>query len=111
VVEEIPPTLRNGNSGWAYVRQRINNLMNTGLSTGLLNLPEQTCIPSVDLLRDVTARALVIGCIGDELHPSSIAARLAQVLPDSTLHIYNRPSVLWHKRLDLRDRVSTFLNQ
>ncbi|GIH11427.1 alpha/beta hydrolase [Rhizocola hellebori] len=111
VVEEIPPTLRNGNSGWAYVRQRINNLMNTGLSTGLLNLPEQTCIPSVDLLRDVTAKALVIGCIGDELHPSSIATRLAQVLPDATLHIYNRPSVLWHERLDLRDRVSTFLNQ
>ena len=59
------------------MRQRINNLMNTGLSTGLLNLPEQTCIPSVDLLRDVTAKALVIGCIGDELHPSSIATRLA----------------------------------
>ncbi len=111
VVEEIPPTLRNGNSGWAYVRQRINNLMNTGLSAGLLNLPEQTCIPSVDLLRDVTAKALVIGCIGDELHPSWIATRLAQVLPDATLHIYNRPSVLWHERLDLRDRVSTFLNQ
>ena len=61
----------------AYVRQRINNLMNTGLSTGLLNLPEETCIPSVDLLRDVTAKALVIGCIGDELHPSAIATRLA----------------------------------
>ncbi|HCT77650.1 MAG TPA: alpha/beta hydrolase [Micromonosporaceae bacterium] len=111
VVEEIPPTLRNGTSGWAYVRQRINNLMNTGLSTGLLNLPEQVCIPSLDLLRDVTAQVLVIGCVGDELHPSSVATELASVLPNASLHIYNRPSVLWHERLDLRDRVSTFLNQ
>lgn len=111
VVHEIPPTLRNGNSGWAYVRQRINNLMNTGLSAGLLNLPDQVCVPSVDLLRDVTAEALVIGCLGDDQHPSSIATRLAEVLPQATLHIYSRPSVLWHERLDLRERVSTFLNR
>ncbi len=111
VVQEIPPTLRNGTSGWAYVRQRIHNLMNTGLSTSLLDLPDQVCVPSLDLLRDVSAEALVIGCLGDELHPSSVATRLAEVLPQATLHIYNRPSVLWHERLDLRDRVSNFLNR
>lgn len=111
VVDEIPPSLRNGSSGWAYVRQRINNLMNTGLSTGLLTLPEQICVPSVDLLRDVSAEALVIGCLGDDLHPSSVATQLADVLPQARLHIYSRPSVLWHERLDLRERVSTFLNQ
>jgi 3-oxoadipate enol-lactonase len=111
IVEEIPPTLRNGSSGWSYVRQRINNLMNTGLSNGLLSLPGQVCIPSLDLLRDVTAEALVIGCVGDELHPSSVATILASTLPHAKLHIYSRPSVLWHERLDLRERVSTFLNQ
>jgi hypothetical protein len=68
-------------------------------------------VPSIDLLRDVTAEALVIGCLGDELHPSSIATQLADVLPQATLHIYSRPSVLWHERLDLRERVSTFLNR
>lgn len=111
VVEEIPPTLRNGTAGWAYVRQRINNLMNTGLSTGLLTLPDQIPVPDKELLKAVTAKALVIGCLGDELHPSSVATELAGVLPDATLHIYHRPSVLWHERLDLRERVSTFLNQ
>jgi pimeloyl-ACP methyl ester carboxylesterase len=111
VVEEIPPALRHGTGGWAYVRQRISNLMNTGLSSGLLSLPDQVAIPSARLLRDVTAEALVIGCIGDELHPSSVAMELAEVLPHASLHIYNRPSVLWHERLDLRERLSTFLNQ
>ncbi|WP_117208332.1 alpha/beta fold hydrolase [Allorhizocola rhizosphaerae] len=110
VVDEIPPSLRNGSSGWAYVRQRINNLMNTGLSTGLLTLPDQIPVPNKELLKAVTAEALVIGCLGDDLHPSSVAVELAEVLPDATLHIYNRPSVLWHERLDLRERVSTFLN-
>lgn len=111
VVEEIPPSLRNGSAGWAYIRQRINNLMNTGLSTGLLTLPEQVAVPSKDLLKDVSADALVIGCLGDESHPSAVANELAEVLPHAHLHIYNRPSVLWHDRLDLRERVSTFLNQ
>lgn len=111
VVEEIPPSLRNGNAGWAYVRQRINNLMNTGLSSGLLKLPDQVAVPSVDLLRDVTAEALVIGCVGDELHPSRVATELAEVLPNASLHIYSRPSVLWHERLDLRERVSSFFNR
>ncbi len=110
IVDEIPPTLRNGSSGWAYVRQRINNLMNTGLSTGLLTLPDQIPVPNKELLKAVTAEALVIGCLGDDLHPSSVATELAGVLPDATLHIYSRPSVLWHERLDLRERVSTFLN-
>jgi pimeloyl-ACP methyl ester carboxylesterase len=111
VAAEIPPNLRHGNAGWAYVRQRIDNLMNSGLSTGLLTLPDQVALPSIDLLRDVTAEALVIGCVGDELHPSSVATELACALPHATLHIYSRPSVLWHERLDLRERVSTFLNQ
>jgi 3-oxoadipate enol-lactonase len=111
VVDEIPPSLRNGQAGWAYVQQRINNLMNTGLSTGLLSLPEQVCVPSAGLLAEVSAEALVIGCVGDDLHPSSVAVDLARALPNARLHIYNRPSVLWHERLDLRERVSTFLNQ
>lgn len=110
VVEEIPPSARNGASGWAYVRQRLNTLMNAGLSSGLLTLPDQVPVPDVNLLRDVSAKVLVIGCIGDDLHPASVAEELASVLPDATLHIYNRPSVLWHERADLRERVSGFLN-
>ncbi len=110
VVEEIPPSARNGASGWAYVRQRLNTLMNTGLSSGLLTLPDQVPVPDVGLLRDVSAQVLVIGCIGDDLHPSSVAEQLAAVLPDVRLHIYNRPAVLWHERADLRERISTFLN-
>lgn len=111
VVEEIPPSARNGAAGWAYVRQRLNTLMSTGLSSGLLTLPDQIAVPDINLLRDVTAEAMVIGCISDELHPSSIAEQLAEVLPNARLHIYGRPAVLWHERNDLRERISTFLNR
>jgi 3-oxoadipate enol-lactonase len=110
VVEEIPPSARNGAAGWAYVRQRLNTLMSTGLSNGLLTLPDQVPVPDVNLLRDVSAEVLVIGSVGDELHPAAIAEELAAVLPDARLHIYSRPAVLWHERVDVRERISSFLN-
>jgi 3-oxoadipate enol-lactonase len=110
VVEEIPQSARNGAAGWAYVRQRLNTLMNTGLSNGLLTLPDQVAVPNARLLRDVTAQCLVIGCVSDELHPASVAEELAAVLPNAKLHIYGRPAVLWHERADLRERISGFLN-
>ena len=58
----------------------------------------------------MTAPALVIGCRGDELHPAAVAEQLASALPNATLHIYDRPSVLWTQRADLRERISGFLN-
>ncbi|MEH1011958.1 alpha/beta hydrolase [Micromonospora sp. CPCC 206060] len=110
VAVELPPTVRNTPAGWAYLRQRLDQLLRDGLATGLAGLPDQAPVPDLTALRAVTARALVIGCAGDDLHPAEIAGQLADVLPRATLHVYDRPGVLWSERADLRARISGFLN-
>ena len=107
---EIPANLRNTPTGWAYLRQRVEQLMNDGLAPGLASLPDEVPVEDRTVLADVTADALVIGCRGDELHPASVAEEIAEVLPKSSLHIYDRPGVLWTQRVDLRDRIAGFLN-
>jgi 3-oxoadipate enol-lactonase len=110
LAQEIPANLRNTPTGWAYLRQRVEQLMNDGLAPGLASLPDEIPVEDRTALEDVTADALVIGCRGDELHPASVAEELADVLPKSSIHIYDRPGVLWTQRGDLRDRIAGFLN-
>lgn len=110
VMAELPPSVRNTPAGWAYLRQRVDQLLRDGLASGLAALPEQVAVRDLTALGAVTARALVIGCAGDELHPIAVAERLAAALPDATLHVYDRPGVLWTHRGDLRERISGFLN-
>ncbi|WP_326562350.1 alpha/beta fold hydrolase [Micromonospora sp. NBC_01796] len=107
---ELPAAVRNTPAGWAYLRQRIDQLMRDGLADGLASLPDQVPVRDASALAAVTARALVIGCAGDELHPVAVAEQLAAALPNATLHVYDRPGVLWTHRADLRGRVSEFLN-
>ncbi|MFK3984974.1 alpha/beta fold hydrolase [Micromonospora sp. NPDC050397] len=110
VAAELPSAVRNTPAGWAYLRQRIDQLMRDGLAAGLASLPDQVPVRDRSALGTVTARCLVIGCVGDELHPLAVAEQLAAALPDATLHVYDRPGVLWTHRADLRERVSGFLN-
>jgi 3-oxoadipate enol-lactonase len=110
LASEIPPNLRNTPTGWAYLRQRVEQLTNDGLAPGLASLQDEVPVEDRKLLADVTADALVIGCRGDDLHPASVAEEIAEVLPKSSLHIYDRPGVLWTQRGDLRDRIAGFLN-
>lgn len=110
VAAELPPAVRNTPAGWAYLRQRIDQLMRDGLAAGLASLPDQVPVRDRTALSAVTARSLVIGCAGDDLHPLAVAEQLAAALPDATLHVYDRPGVLWTHRADLRGRVSEFLN-
>ncbi|MEU3453974.1 alpha/beta hydrolase [Micromonospora sp. NPDC006766] len=107
---ELPPDVRNTPAGWAYLRQRLDQLLRDGLAPGLASLPEQAPLRDAAVLASVTAPALVIGCAGDDLHPVAVAEQLAAVLPHATLHVYDRPGVLWTDRADLRERISTFLN-
>ncbi|MFI6824390.1 alpha/beta fold hydrolase [Micromonospora sp. NPDC050187] len=107
---ELPPAVRNTPAGWAYLRQRLDHLLRDGLATELAALLEQAPLRDAAALRAVTAPALVIGCTGDDRHPVEVAEALAEALPAATLHVYDRPGVLWTDRADLRDRISTFLN-
>ncbi|MEU4792683.1 alpha/beta hydrolase [Micromonospora tulbaghiae] len=107
---ELPPSVRNTPAGWAYLRQRLDQLLRDGLAPGLADLPAQAPLDDAGSLAAVTAPALVIAAAEDDLHPVGVAERLAAALPNATLHVYDRPGVLWTERADLRERVSEFLN-
>lgn len=111
VAAEVPPALRNTPSGWAYLRQRVDQLTRDGLGAGLASLPGQVAVRRRADLAAVRAPALVIGCAGDDLHPVAVAEQLAATLPAATLHVYDRPGLFWSHRADLRERISRFLNQ
>jgi 3-oxoadipate enol-lactonase len=110
IAHEVPSAVRTTPAGWTYLRQRIDQLVHHGLAPGLAGLPDEAPVPDVDALGAVTAPALVIGCRGDELHPVDVARSLAALLPRASLHVYDRPSVLWTERADLRQRIAGFLN-
>ena len=88
----------------------IEQLQQDGLAPELDTLWREPALPSLEPLRAVTAAVLVIGCVGDEVHPGSVAERLAGVFPQATLQVYDRPAVLWTNRKELRERISGFLN-
>lgn len=110
ISQEAPPPVRNTPAVWAYLRQRLDQLMRDGLAAGLAGLPGQVPVSDAAALRTVTASALVIACRGDDLHPVAVAEQLAEVLPTATLYVYDRPGVIWTERADLRERISSFLN-
>ncbi|MEN3613233.1 alpha/beta fold hydrolase [Plantactinospora sp. ZYX-F-223] len=110
VAYEVPPAIRNTPAGWAYLRQRVDQLTRDGLASGLASLAGQVAVRQRSALAAVTARTLVIGCAGDDLHPVAVAEQLAEALPGATLHVYDKPGLLWTHRADLRERISGFLN-
>jgi pimeloyl-ACP methyl ester carboxylesterase len=107
---EAPPQMRNTPAVWSYLRQRVEQLMRDGLAEGVAELPGQVALTDRAALGEVTASALVLACRGDELHPVEVAEQLAAALPVATLHVYNRPGVMWTERTDLRERIAGFLN-
>jgi 3-oxoadipate enol-lactonase len=111
VAAEVPPSARNTTSGWAHVRQRVDQLMRDGLAPALAGLADEVAVADPAVLGRVTARSLVIGCGGDDVHPVRVAERLAAALPDADLHVYDRPGVVWTARADLRERIGAFLNE
>ena len=107
---EMPSAVRNTPAGWSYLRQRLDQLMRDGLGAGLASLPEHAPLADRAGLAAVDVPALVIANAGDELHPVEVAEELAAALPQATLHVYDKPGVLWTDRADLRERLTTFLN-
>jgi 3-oxoadipate enol-lactonase len=110
VEPELPPSVRNTPTGWSYLRQRVEQLLEDGLAPELDTLWRAPAVPDEAMLGKFRGQALVIGCVGDEVHPVAVAERLAGLLPDAQLHVYDRPAVLWTNRRELRTRISTFLN-
>lgn len=108
---EAPVSMRNTPPAWAYYRQRLQQLLRDGLSPSLSVLHDQVPVPDPSVLAEVRAPALVIACKGDDLHPVPVAEKLAESLPAATLHVYDKPGVLWTHRADVRERIASFLNE
>ena len=107
---ELPPSVRNTPAGWGYLRQRVEQLQRDGLAPQLETLWRAPAVADDTALRAVHVPVLVIGCVGDEVHPVAVAERLAGLMPQAALHVYDRPAVLWTNRAELRERISAFLN-
>jgi len=110
VEPELPPSVRNTPTGWSYLRQRVEQLLTDAPAPELDTLWRAPAVPDESALAAFSGRALVIGCVGDEVHPAKVAERLAGLLPGADLHVYDRPAVLWTNRRELRERISAFLN-
>jgi pimeloyl-ACP methyl ester carboxylesterase len=108
--EELPADVRGTPAGRAYVRQRAAHLRAHPLAPQIGTLWQEPAVSDVTALTAFTGRALVLGCLGDEVHPVAWAERVAGLLPKAELFVYDDPAVIWHNRRDLRERVSAFLN-
>jgi 3-oxoadipate enol-lactonase len=111
VRSELPPAVRDTPSGCAYLQQRVDQLTRDGLGSALATLADQIAVDDRAALGATAARALVIGCRGDDLHPAEVAADLTAALPRADLHVYDEPGALWTRRADVRERISSFLNE
>jgi 3-oxoadipate enol-lactonase len=107
---ELPASVRNTPTGWSYLRQRVEQLQTDGLAAELTSLWHEPAVPDESKLAAFRGRALVLGCLGDDVHPAAWAERLAELLPGAELVVYDRPAVLWTNRSELRERISSFLN-
>jgi pimeloyl-ACP methyl ester carboxylesterase len=111
---EVPAPIRATPTGWAYLRQRVEQIVHFGLAAELASLADEAPLPSssaVGALSAVTAEALVIGCHGDEVHPADVASEIATALPNAALRLYDKPHVMWNERADVRTRIAEFLNR
>jgi pimeloyl-ACP methyl ester carboxylesterase len=107
---ELPKAVRNTPTGWGYLRQRVEQLLDHGLAEQLDTLWREPAVAEPQTLTAFRGQVLVIGCLGDDLHPAAVAEGLAELLPGARSYIYDRPSVLWSNRRELRQRISEFLN-
>ena len=110
VEQEIPPSVRDTPAGWSFLRQRVEQLQRDGLAPEITSVWSAPALPDEAALKAFTGRALVLGCLGDEVHPAAWAERIAGLLPGADLEVYDRPAVLWNNRTALRERISEFLN-
>ncbi|MEV0896812.1 alpha/beta hydrolase [Actinoplanes sp. NPDC049802] len=110
VESDLPSSVRNTPAGWSFLRQRVEQLQRDGLAPEIETVWSSPPLADASALRRFRGRALVIGCLGDDVHPVAWAERIAGLLPGAELEVFDRPAVLWNARTELRERIAGFLN-
>jgi pimeloyl-ACP methyl ester carboxylesterase len=103
VAAEVPAGVDVGE----HVSSRVAALLRLGDALRLL--PEQVPAPDASLLAKVAAPVLVVGAVGDPLHPEQIARDVAAALPNGRLEIIDSPAPLLTHRREVRSLLVDFL--
>ena len=91
----------------AYVAERRQAL--TRLTAAAEQLPGQVAVPDAAALAAVKAPVLVIGAVGDPLHPEDVAKATAAAFPEGELWLIDSPSPMISHRAAVRHRLAAFL--
>jgi 3-oxoadipate enol-lactonase len=100
---ELQPALRELD---LLLWQDINPL---GVARAIREVARDVAVPDLEVLSGVRTPAIVIGRDGDPLHPSSVARRLAEVLPNAEAIVLDSENDLFASIPMLVERVSRFL--
>jgi pimeloyl-ACP methyl ester carboxylesterase len=111
LLAEMPPDIAAGKEAEAFARRQAAAMVDGPAARAVQHLPFTTPLQDASVLAEVNAPALVIAQRGDQAHPVEVAERLAAALPNSTLHVFDRPAVMWTSRAELREMISGFLNE
>ncbi|MCX2948089.1 alpha/beta fold hydrolase [Lentzea sp. NEAU-D7] len=90
-----------------YVAERRAAL--TRLAAAAEQLPGQVAVPDASALAAVSAPVLVIGAVGDPLHPEDVAKATVAAFPDGELWLVDSPSPMITHRTEIRHRLASFL--
>ncbi|SDF61786.1 hypothetical protein SAMN05216553_102354 [Lentzea fradiae] len=90
----------------AYVAERRAAL--TRLEAAAEQLPGQVAVPDAALLAAVRVPVLVIGAVGDPLHPEDVAKATAAAFPAGELWLVDSPAPMVSHRAEIRHRLISF---
>ncbi|MET0134515.1 MAG: alpha/beta hydrolase [Kibdelosporangium sp.] len=90
-----------------YVEARSRAL--TRLTDALVDLAGRYPVEDRSLLAEVSAPVLVIGAVGDTLHPEDVARETADAFGKGVLELYDSPAPLITHRAQVRSLLSSFI--
>ncbi|GGN18229.1 hypothetical protein GCM10011609_69030 [Lentzea pudingi] len=90
----------------AYVAERRAAL--TRLEAAAAQLPGQVAVADASSLASVTAPVLVIGAVGDPLHPEDVAKATAAAFPEGELWLIDSAAPMITHRTEIRHRLVSF---
>ncbi|WP_206502809.1 alpha/beta fold hydrolase [Streptomyces chrestomyceticus] len=111
VTQRIPGTHRRQNSALDLIAARVDVLTSPGGRATLAAMVTDTPRTPPARLREVGTATLVVGVLGDALHPESTAQRIAAAVPGSELHICRTPGAAWTRRAHICELAVSFLNE
>ncbi|MGW4207115.1 alpha/beta fold hydrolase [Lentzea sp. NPDC004789] len=90
----------------AYVAERRAALGR--LQAAAEQLPGQVAVEDASVLAAVSIPVLVIGAVGDPLHPEDVAKATAAAFPNGSLWLVDSPSPMITHRTEIRHRLVEF---